>query len=238
MRQEILERMGWQFYRIWSTDWFRNKSVEQRRLLEVAESAIKNPTKSETKPKEVRPSETFEEVSTETHFEFPPYKAANINEICRKHRNGSFKEIVKDILKIESPLSEELLLRRTVGYFDREKVTSVVQQVYEREMRGCQQNGIIRRNGFLYLDDGKEIVFRRSGDLEREIKQIAPEELAAGIFEILRQNVSADKSGLYRTVALQCGFSRVGKTACEALDNALRLLEDRVVEDGERISLK
>ena len=238
LRQEILERMGWQFYRIWSTDWFRNKSVEQRRLLEVAEGAIKNPTKSETKPKEVRPSETFEEVSTETHFEFPPYKAANINEICRMHRNGSFKEIVKDILKIEAPLSEELLLRRTVGYFDREKVTSVVQQAYEREMRGCQQNGIIRRNGFLYLDDGKEIVFRRSGDLEREIKQIAPEELAAGIFEILRQNVSADKSGLYRTVALQCGFSRVGKTACEALDNALRLLENRVVEDGERISLK
>ena len=29
LRQEILERMGWKFYRIWSTDWFRNKSVEQ-----------------------------------------------------------------------------------------------------------------------------------------------------------------------------------------------------------------
>lgn len=27
LRQEILERMGWKFYRIWSTDWFRNKSV-------------------------------------------------------------------------------------------------------------------------------------------------------------------------------------------------------------------
>lgn len=47
LRQEILERMGWKFYRIWSTDWFRNEQVEQFRLLEVAADAVKNPTKSE-----------------------------------------------------------------------------------------------------------------------------------------------------------------------------------------------
>lgn len=49
LRQEILERMGWKFYRIWSTDWFKNKSIEQLRLLEAATEAIKNPTKAEVK---------------------------------------------------------------------------------------------------------------------------------------------------------------------------------------------
>ena len=38
---------------------------------------------------------------------------------------------------------------------------------------GCQRYGIIRRNGFLYLDNGKEIQFRGPGDVERDIKQIA-----------------------------------------------------------------
>ncbi len=33
LRQEILERMGWRFYRIWSTDWFRNNEVEKENLL-------------------------------------------------------------------------------------------------------------------------------------------------------------------------------------------------------------
>ena len=42
LRQEILEGMGWKFYRIWSTDWFKNKSVEKAKLLEVASNAIKN----------------------------------------------------------------------------------------------------------------------------------------------------------------------------------------------------
>ncbi len=49
LRQEILERMGWKFYRIWSTDWFRNKSVEQLRLLEAAADAVKKSNKSRGK---------------------------------------------------------------------------------------------------------------------------------------------------------------------------------------------
>ena len=77
LRQEILERMGWKFYRIWSTDWFRNKSVEQLRLLEAAADAVKNPTKAEVKSVDSQPAETFEEVAVEKHFEFPAYKAAD-----------------------------------------------------------------------------------------------------------------------------------------------------------------
>ena len=29
LRKNILERMGWHFYRVWSTNWFRNKRVER-----------------------------------------------------------------------------------------------------------------------------------------------------------------------------------------------------------------
>lgn len=60
LRQEVLEGLGWHFYRIWSTDWFRNprdqieklrkaldrslapaKSDEQRRKEERAEAALR-----------------------------------------------------------------------------------------------------------------------------------------------------------------------------------------------------
>ena len=50
LRQEILEGMGWRFYRIWSTDWFRNKATEQQLLLEKATDAVKHPAKTEMKP--------------------------------------------------------------------------------------------------------------------------------------------------------------------------------------------
>lgn len=34
LRQEILERLGWKIYRIWSTDWFRNPGLEMSKLLD------------------------------------------------------------------------------------------------------------------------------------------------------------------------------------------------------------
>ena len=55
----------------------RDKSVEQHRLLEAAADAVKNPTKAEVKPVDSQPTETFEEVAVEKHFEFPAYKAVD-----------------------------------------------------------------------------------------------------------------------------------------------------------------
>lgn len=238
LRQEILERMGWKFYRIWSTDWFRNKSVEQLRLLEAATDAIKNPMRTEAKPANSKSVETFEEAAAEKHFEFPPYKAADIYQLSKQYLPHDFKGMVKAILEVEAPLSEELLLKRIVWCFGREKVTKVVQHAYEQQMSGYQRYGIIRKNGFLYLTNEKKIQFRKSGDIEREIKQIAPAELAAGMLEILKQNVSADKNGLYHSLAVQCGVTRVGKAINEAMDSALHILDNSISIDGEQITLK
>lgn len=182
--------------------------------------------------------ETFEEVAVEKHFEFPAYRAADIHKLSSQYLPRDFKGMIKAILEIETPLSEELLLKRIVWFFGREKVTSVVQRSYEQQMYGYQRYGIIRRNGFLYLDTGKEIQFRGPGDIERDIKQIAPEELAAGMFEILKQNVTADKSGLYRSLAAQCGVARVGKAINEVMDTALDILKDRIIVDGKQISIR
>ena len=239
LRQEILERMGWKFYRIWSTDWFRNKAVEQSRLLEAAADALETSSAAEEKPEaEDPPEEIFEEAAEEKPFEFSAYQTADLQEVCRRHP-GNFKAIVKDILEVEAPLSEELLLKRMVRYFGREKITSVVQRTYEQQMEGCGQYGILRRNGFLYLEPGKEISFRARGPLEREIRQIAPEELAAGMLEILRQNVTAERTGLYRLLAAQCGVTRLGRSVNEAMDAALGMLErsDSVTVEGGQISL-
>ena len=141
---------------------------------------------------------------------------------------------------MEAPLSEELFLKRIVWYFDREKVTNVVQDAYEQQMYGYQRYGIIRRNGFLYLDDQKEIQFRVPGDIKRDIKYIAPEELAAGMLEILKQNMTADRNGLYRALAAQCGVTRVGRAVNEAMDAAVELLvrNNSVVIDDYQVSLK
>ena len=97
LRQEILERMGWKFYRVWSTDWFRNKTIEQQRLLEAANNALKN--KTEEKSLNNPSPEMFEEAANERGTQFPSYKAADISQLARRYPDN-----VKSVLEVEGPL--------------------------------------------------------------------------------------------------------------------------------------
>lgn len=105
-------------------------------------------------------------------------------------------------------------------------------------MRGCQKCGIIRKKGFLYLDSSTAIQFRVPGDISRPIECIAPEELAAGMFEILKCNGMMEKKDLYRALTRQCGVHRLGKGIEKILDKALYTLENSITREGEHLSLK
>ncbi len=237
LRQEILERMGWRFYRIWSTDWFRNTAVEKERLLKAATEAVhlgRYVKAEEAKDEEETPI-VFEKTIEPKHLAFPEYKEADVYSLRNSHLYGN-QLFVKSIMEIEAPVSEEYLLKRICYIYGREKVTSVVRQQFTMDMRGCDRNGIIRRNGFLYLADQNKFMLRVPGD-KRDIKYIAPEELAAGLHVLLKQNYTAEKDGLYRTLVNQLGFTRMGDAIYAKLDEALGLLRDITI-DGDIISLK
>lgn len=237
LRQDILERMGWKFYRIWSTDWFRNKSVEKERLL----SAVKEAFESVSQIPEETPATdvSFEEAIEVKNFEFPKYQMANIDVLCRRFNFDKF-QITRAILEIETPIAEEWLLKRIVFLFEREKVTNVVRNEFDRLMWNCGKYGIIRRNGFLYLQ-GKEIPMLRmpaNGMQPREIKYIAIEELAKGLKALLKENVTAEKMGLFKLLVSQLGFSRMGDSILARLESALGLLSNEIESNGEKLSLK
>ena len=42
LRQEHLERLGWRFHRIWSTEWFRHREQEVERAVEAYEDAVRS----------------------------------------------------------------------------------------------------------------------------------------------------------------------------------------------------
>lgn len=237
LRQDILEGMGWRFYRIWSTDWFRNKPVEQERLLKIAKEAIEN---APLKIEELVEKTSFEEAHIENAFSFPKYVMADEIAISRQYRGDIFN-VTRAILEAEAPLAEEWLLKRIVFLFERrKKVTNVVRDYFDRLMQNCNARGIIRRNGFLYIQ-GKEIPMLRvpvDSYTLREIKYIDAQELALGLKELLKQNVKAEKLGLFRLLAQQLGFSHVGDTILTHMENALSLISHDIETNAGMISLK
>ena len=42
LRQEILENLGWKIHRVWSTDWFKNRDGEIKRMLRYIEGLLEN----------------------------------------------------------------------------------------------------------------------------------------------------------------------------------------------------
>ncbi len=238
LRQDILERMGWKFYRIWSTDWFRNKRVEKERLLAAVKEAIESAPKEAEQIAKLKIS--FEKTVEKKRFEFPTYQTADEIALA-KRLNYDILRVTQAMLETEAPLSEEWLLKRIVFLFGgREKVTNVVRDEFDRILWNCQKRGIVRRDGFLYLQD-KEIPMLRiptDGEPPREIKHIAVEELANGLKELLKHNVTAEKAGLFKLLAGQLGFARAGEAIFSRLESALKLISKEIEINGEMLSLK
>ncbi len=243
LRQEVLERMGWKYYRIWSTDWFRNRRVEKERLLETTRLALEN--WSEKAKRTQRTKATVEEISFEKAaqaqpFAFPKYALADEKSLaikCNYHKAN----VIRAIVELEAPLSEEWLLKRIAFLFGREKVTSVVRDAFNDIMKNCAQYKIIRKNGFLYIQDKPMPMLRVPNEnavLVREVKYIPPQELALGMKELLKQNVSVEKNGLFRLLAKQLGFSRMGDAIFECLEAALRLIDSEIAINGDTLSIK
>ena len=85
----------------------------------------------------------------------------------------------------------------------------------------------------------RKYVFRvPDGAIRREIKQIAPEELAVGMLTFVKQNLRVEWQGLYQSVAKNLGFSRIGENIYSHLDNALNLISGLVDIEGDNISLR
>ena len=47
LRQEHLERLGWRFHRIWSTEWFRNPEAEVEKVVQAWKSAVADADKDD-----------------------------------------------------------------------------------------------------------------------------------------------------------------------------------------------
>lgn len=240
LRQEILERMGWKFYRIWSTDWFKNTAVEKERLLEAVKKALNCPVSDlvDHEHEDVLTAEDFESEAEEIHYEFPVYESVDDDAVIRNAR-GIVLEAIAQIAAVEAPVSEEWLLRRLVSMFGRSKVTNVVRDQYNTMTYRLSAYNLVRRNGFIYQAGNNEYVMRVPNDeFKRDVSLIAPEELAVGMRFFIEQNISVEREGLYTSMARALEFQRVGEAMYEKFDEALSLLSNVVVIEGEKISLK
>ena len=112
LRQEILENLGWKIHRIWSTDWFKSRDSEIRRLLRRIEELLASDPVYRLEKDKVHKSESLRQClialrETEIKLEFPEspsklgcYARALLEEFAQKRpktRDEWFRKIPNDL---------------------------------------------------------------------------------------------------------------------------------------------
>lgn len=236
LRQEVLERLGWKFYRVWSIDWFLNKAVEKKKLLAFVEKAMndyykemdskqKNSEEQEKANGEGEDNTNFlienPNVNTDLKSLFAEYEEYDIY----SKKFPTFENSIYDLVKTEAPITEEYLLKKTAPLFGREKITNVVRQYFADNMKKFE-DCIFKVEDFYVVDKNMNIQMRvpKEGAEPRDILNISNVELASGLLEVIKKSVGITKKGLFNTTASLLGYSRMGNNIQQKLTESLEML--------------
>lgn len=226
IRQDALEQMGWRIYRIWSTDWINNTEDAKDRLIRAIEGAIANhKTNSCPQLKIEQEIETVVEQTTkdmDNPFGFIPYEKFDIFSV-----NEFGISTISKIVELEQPIHFHELCQRIAPIYDRQKVTSYVEDV---------TRDLIRRNGKVTRLDKDYIVTKEFSKQNmkvrnlyadgscRSIEHISAEEVAMAFIAIISKRIGITKNGLFEEAAEQFGYKRRGNNIMEKFEGAYKLL--------------
>ena len=233
LRQEVLERLGWKYYRLWSMSYFRNKDTEIKKMLEAINKAMEHYDKKKSDPSYNSTPTTPTTIQKPAFIIEEKVENTDIKSLFRKYNNFDFSraqfigfdDVIYNIVSLEEPITEELLLEKTVHLFGRTKVTDTVRTMFKYKMVK-HDDKIFKVDDYYTTNKTKKIELRipRYGDKPREITNIPLIELSSGLKCIIKNNVGISRDGLYKTMADLLGYTRTTDKIKARLNLALQKL--------------
>ena len=238
IRQQVLEGLGWNFHRIWSTAWFSNRRQEEENLRQAIENARAGGSGSGliAPPTGELPVIEVEIVDLDAPPEWlEEYKAPWVSQVRRK--NQSIDDAVArpllttqitELVEGFGPIHSEDVLRRLLEAWGAPRLTAQVRTAFEAAILTPIAIGKIdRADDFLY-PPGKEIKVRgsRSGkDGLRKVLEVPREELQLAAQKLLDESYGfVGSEELLKKWKRLFGWPRSNPQIKEALDGALAAL--------------
>ncbi|MDD3985743.1 MAG: DUF3320 domain-containing protein [Methanobacterium sp.] len=194
LRQQILEGLGWHIYRVWSTDWYRNRSESEKRLLKAVENA-KN-----LKPivNNINKSEVIVENKVNQDYE-PLYEQKIPEKAAVKIVNKLENElqIIDETYKIDNISNniQDIILQENKSLINNKKSTA--------NNESTNNNDGVVRDYIICADFGIPI--------NGQIHEKTPSELANIIYEIVNIEGPVHINEVIRRIRIVWGLKRAGK---------------------------
>ena len=245
LRQDVLEHLGWRFYRIWSTDWFYHRTAEIERLrlaLAQAHAAAQRAISLEGANRR-RPVLVVEEEAPQVRDmpeaaarQMPAYQRCRIAVQAGEPGDAPMHilaGLAARIVQEEGPIHVDEAARRLASCFGKEKAGSRIVAVTKNALAAAQaRDGALLSDGTFWYTQAQANdtpVRDRSNETGATLKAASMSmlEVRAALRIARMDNAGGADAELVRSAARLLGFRRVGVELQERLAAGLVDLEER-----------
>ena len=207
LRQTVIEGLGWQIYRIWSTDWFRQPVLEKRKLLDCIALSKSGAVKlTKDTPSVLKPILEFKYVETRTWLIRYQQAMVSLLGINNKElhliEDSKLINIVAKFLIIESPVHQDYLKTVITQQLGISRIGNRINNKFNQVFRlGAKHGDWIKKDNFLWSVNQQIQKARDRSNLAVRLTQIewvSPEEIQIALKNIVAEARSIDKVELMK----------------------------------------
>lgn len=248
LRQQILEGLGWQIHRIWSTDWYRNRKEVEKRLLEAIEQLKKTErdfgARSKKETVDSKPEEPVQDSQLRNQKEKveEPEKAP-LYQICKSlastysgdlHEQTPAKlaEAVTKVVEVEGPVHFDEVVRRIRTLWGLKRSGGRIEEAIRRGVECAEEKGSVKnKKDFLWPSIDRPLnVRRREEDPLPKIELICDEEIGEAAKWVLKQQFATTLDDLVIEASRVLGLQATRSETFERIKTIiLKLIEDNLL---------
>jgi len=228
LRRDVLEGLGWQFHRVWSTDWFHRRHAEVDRLRAALEAAAlaEGPDYTGANSDGLLPVALEADVAPAPQTVLPPPPELS----AQAYLSSSFTvkvsfepheaplplltDLVTRIVQAEGPIHRDLVARRVAVAFGKLKTGKRIQEASDRALeRAMRVGGMILDGEFVMTPaqcEGPPVRDRSTNGAPTSAAQLPPVEIRAAAARVVAESGHMDRDELVVAAARLLGFARVG----------------------------
>ena len=258
IRPSVLKSLGWNIYKLWSTDWWENSNKILTEILDTINKLMK-PTNNSEVANNVLINKDVNTLEKIKMYEGTKLQGItqHIIEVDQKHDTYNICDLpitminnsddffwynnlekihsqIHEVISKEAPINKTLLSRRIINAWGISRLGVRLNEYLDKQY--VQMNlkySIQDENVFYWREDqdpSKYKIFRLPADdyNKRNAEDLPQQEVAAGIVHILSQQISLPYDDLIREASRFFGYARLGSK----VDNAIKLGLKYAVKDG------
>jgi len=245
LRQAVLEARGWCIHRIWSTDWYKNREIELRRLLQAVEQAItaqsELPIVAQLPNRAIGQSDVDQEITlkeSETALKLPAmsvpdytFAQLKINLEGRRLRDISPAEMsdwVIQVVEVESPVHLEEVVRRIREAAGLGRAGNAIRKAVLLGIKyASAKRKVIFDEPFVLKNPPNRPIPRSRSNFPNHIKKleyIHPEEIKAALILVVESSFGITPKEAQNEALKLLGFERVTNTMSKFVNSLIQEL--------------